>query len=160
MKFIKSFFALLGVHLLMCILPLLLSPILNGDPRFTINQPKSATQIVVYALYFVAFFVVYFISGRKAGEDKQGYVATAIASVIIAALGVLVYYLVFVGGSKNILLMFFAMPQLMVSRALSNKFIGNKIISTIFMVMPMIVMWIGMASNVVKLKKKKRSEQG
>lgn len=161
MKFVKSFFAIIGTHLAMCVLPLLLSPILNTNAKFTVKVPKSAGQIVVYALYFILFFAVYFVIGRVVGgkfpearKNLNSVLARVAATVIIAAVGLYVYFGVIVPQNLDVgFWSIFAMPQLMVRRAIVDEVVGNKIFSTIAMLMPSLLVWIGYFSNGFKKKK-------
>ncbi len=161
MRFIKSFFSIIGVHLGMCIVPFLLMPILNNDPKYTVDVPKSGGQVLVYAIYFIVFFAVYFwigrVSGGKLPENRWhigGVFARVLASVIIAGAGIGVYYGVIVPQNLDLgFFSVFAMPQLMAKKAITDEIIGNKIFSTIVMVVPAVLVWAGYFSNGFKKKK-------
>ena len=160
-RFLKSFFSIIGVHLLMCILPFFFVSVLNGDPKYTVDTAKSAGQIAVYAIYFILFFCAYFLVGRNVGgkilEERHhlaGIFARVLASLLIMSVGVFVYYYIIVPQRiEEGIWRIFAMPQLMIKRAISDDVVGNKIWSTIAMLLPGIVIWIGYASNGVKRKK-------
>ena len=151
MKFLKSFFSIMGIHLAMCIVPFLLMPILSNDPRYTLNMPKSAGQIIGYALYFILFFAAYFWIGRTAGDkipsnrlNVGGVVARILSTILIVAAGIYVYYGVIVPQDLGMSFMsFFAMPQLMIKKAITDEVIGNKIFSTVVITMPGILIFAG-----------------
>lgn len=161
MKFVKSFFSIVGIHLAMCVVPFLLMPILNNDPRYTIDVPMSAGQILVYSIYFILFFGVYFWIGRTAGENPQekrmslsGTFARLLATALITVAGLYLYYGVIVPQRLDLGFMsFFGMPQLMVKKAITDEVIGNKTFSTIVMVMPAVLVWVGYISTGFKKKK-------
>ena len=120
----------------------------------------SAGQICVYFLYFILFFGVYFWIGRTAGGDapeKRGGVGNVLARIIaitiIVGAGLYVYYGVIVPQNLDMGFMsVFAMPQLMVKKAITDEVIGNKIFSTVVMVMPGILVLSGYISNGFKKK--------
>lgn len=149
---IKHIAISLGVHLAMCILPLLFVTLLNGDPKFTVNAPYTAGQIIIYAVYALFVAIVYFILGRKTNIPSN-----VISSVIIAAIGLAVYFGVVAAERTDIsFTVFFAMPQFMVLRVFAKGSIGNRVLSGIVMCIPSILLWMGKLSTGVKTGRKKK----
>ncbi len=153
MKTFLNILKVLCVHILMCFIPLFLSPVLNPDPKYTVAMPKSGGQIIGYAIYFIIFFVVYFLAGRIIFKNNKSLLAPGISGAIIAFVGIFVYFYVIVSQRIELsFLSFFAMPQLMVRRAITDAVIGNKIFALICMILPVITLFAGVLSNKVKRK--------
>ena len=159
MNFIKKFFSIIGVNILMCLLPLLFSGLLSGDPRYTVNAGKSAGQIAVYVIYAILFVVVYFMCGRKSAEKRSGVAAAVVCGTLFAAIGCLVSYFVLVMSSDNIPFLILAMPQLMFIKAFGEGLIGNNVLSYILMFSPLAFILAGIISKGKLIKRFKRSEK-
>lgn len=156
----KSFLGalkIMGIHIIMCIIPFVLMPILISDPKYTVDAPKSAWQVIGYALYFIAFFVVYFLSGRKSFKEVsiKNTIAVSVVSLIISGYAVFMYFYVIVAQRVELsLLSLPAFAQLMVKRAITDSVVGNKVVGTVVMVLPLIVILAGYFSIGKKVKVK------
>ncbi len=154
----KSFLGalkILGIHIIMCIVPFILMPILMSDSKYTINTPKSAGQIIGYAIYLLLFLAIYFLAGRKSFKEVniKNTVAVSVVSLMISGYAVFMYFYVIVAQRVELsLLSIPAMAQLVVKRALTDSVVGNKIVGTIVMMLPLIVILAGYFSNGKKVK--------
>ncbi len=167
-KLTKKILKVIALHLAMCVLPLFFLPVFNNDPQYTVNVSKSGTQVFAYAIYVIVFFAAYIWCGRRIKIDRYLELpATIVSTLIIAASGVAIYF--YIGANADnpkVLediqwLIFFNLPQNMLLRAFFEKALSNKILSTIGMLMPSLLIWFGTATNGIgKMIKKKRIKKG
>lgn len=155
MKSFLNALKVLGIHIVMCIIPFILMPILMSDAKYTVSAPKSAGQIIGYAIYLLLFLAVYFLAGRKIFKEvnKKNTIAVIIASLLISGYAVFMYFYVIVAQRVELsLLSIPAMAQLVAKRALTDAVVGNKIFDTVLMLLPLILILSGYLSNGKKMK--------
>ena len=143
MKFIKTFFSIIGAHLALCLVPIILSPILNDNPSYNVSGAQGVGQKVLFIIFALVLFAAYIFVGRVVKSKGGSRLGVVLSSAVIFLIGMAVYVFVFISKTENPAGMIFAMPQIIMMRAIYRYMIAYAWSSVIGMALPFVGILIG-----------------